>query len=184
MTFSKFHRLSTTDVGLGASAAAAGLFAAIALLIGIDMLADYRSGTAVGHLLTEGAVMALALAGAASLWRQLRIAHRQADQLTVDLAAARGEAERFRDEAREALRGLGEAIDSQFTRWGLTAAEREVGLLLLKGLSHKEVAAMRSTGETTIRQQALAIYRKSGLRNRSDLSAFFLEDLLLPAGER
>ena len=72
----------------------------------------------------------------------------------------------------------------QFTRWGLTAAEREVGLLLLKGLSHKEVAAMRSTGETTIRQQALAIYRKSGLRNRSDLSAFFLEDLLLPAGER
>jgi DNA-binding NarL/FixJ family response regulator len=82
------------------------------------------------------------------------------------------------------LRGLGEAIDRQFARWALTTAEREVGLLMLKGLSHKEVAAARSTTETTIRQQALAIYRKSGLRNRSELSAFFLEDLLLPAAQR
>jgi DNA-binding NarL/FixJ family response regulator len=92
--------------------------------------------------------------------------------------------ERFRQDAQEALRGLGEAIDRQFMRWGLTAAEREVGLLMLKGLSHKEVAAARSTTEITIRQQALSIYRKSGLRNRSELSAFFLEDLLLPAEQR
>jgi DNA-binding NarL/FixJ family response regulator len=94
------------------------------------------------------------------------------------------EVERFRGEAHDALRGLGEAIDRQFARWALTTAEREVGLLMLKGLSHKEGAAARSTTETTIRQQALAIYRKSGLRNRSELSAFFLEDLLLPAAQR
>ena len=128
--------------------------------------------------------MALALAGAAILWRQLRSARQQVERLSVDLAAAKQEAERFRNEARDALRGLGEAIDRQFTRWQMTPAEREVGLLLLKGLSHKEVAAARSTGETTIRQQALGIYRKSGLRNRSELSAFFLEDLLLPAVQR
>ncbi len=83
-------------------------------------------------------------------------------------------------EAAEALRGLGEAIDAQFERWGLTPAEREVGLLMLKGLSHREIAEARSIGEATVRQQAQALYRKSGLRNRSDLSAFFLEDLLLP----
>ncbi len=52
--------------------------------------------------------------------------------------------------------------------------------MLLKGLSHKEVAEVRNTSEPTVRQQALVVYRKSGLRNRSDLSAFFLEDLLLP----
>jgi DNA-binding NarL/FixJ family response regulator len=61
--------------------------------------------------------------------------------------------------------------------------EREVGLLL-KGLSHKEIADARSISETTIRQQALAIYRKSGLRSRAELSAFFLEDLLLPVDQR
>jgi DNA-binding NarL/FixJ family response regulator len=52
--------------------------------------------------------------------------------------------------------------------------------LLLKGLSHKEIAAVRSTSERTIREQARAVYRKAGLPGRSALSAFFLEDLLLP----
>lgn len=164
--------------------AAAMLFLLIACLIGWDIAADYRAGTETSHLLTEASVMALALGGATTLWLQLRTAQKQAETLRTDLAAARQEAERFRAEARESLRGLGEAIDGQFARWGLTPAEREVGLLLLKGLSHREAAAARSTSETTIRQQALGIYRKSGLRNRSELSAFFLEDLLLPVAQR
>jgi hypothetical protein len=33
---------------------------------------------------------------------------------------------------------------------------------------------------TTVRQHAVAVYRKSGLAGRAELSAFFLEDLLLP----
>lgn len=179
-----FNAGDHTDVRSRAAPAAAVLFAAIALLVGLDIAADYRSGTDIGHLLTEGLVMALALTGALALWGQLRKARLEAEQLTVDLEAARREAERFREEAKEALQGLGEAIDRQFIRWQLTPAEREVGLLLLKGLSHKEVAATRSTSENTIRQQALSIYRKSGLRSRSELSAFFLEDLLLPAAQR
>jgi len=43
-----------------------------------------------------------------------------------------------------------------------------------------EAAEVRATSEQTVRQQALVVYRKSGLRNRSERSAFFLEDLLLP----
>jgi DNA-binding NarL/FixJ family response regulator len=78
------------------------------------------------------------------------------------------------------LQGLGEAIDRQFQRWGLTEAESEVALLQLKGLRHKEIAELRHTSERTVRQQALAVYRKSGLSGRSDLAAFFLEDVLLP----
>ena len=166
------------------SALAAASFAVIAMLIGFDMAFDYRAGTAPAHLFSEAFVMALAVAGVGLLGRQLLRAREHAARLSMDLEAARVEAERFRSEARDALRGLGEAIDRQFTRWNLTRAEREVGLLLLKGLSHKEIADARSTGETTIRQQALAIYRKSGLRSRAELSAFFLEDLLLPVAER
>lgn len=165
-------------------ALAAGCFGLIAVLIGFDIAADYRAGTEPAHLMTEAFVMAVAVAGVALLGRQLLRAEKRAARLRVDLEAARREAERFREEAQDALRGLGEAIDHQFTRWNLTRAERDVGLLLLKGLSHKEVADARSTGETTIRQQALAIYRKSGLRSRAELSAFFLEDLLLPVDER
>ncbi len=173
-----------TNVGWRAVSLPVVLFAVIAALIGFDIVADYGTGTEAGHLLAEGAVMVLALAGVGMLWQQVRSTRRHAEQLSIDLEAARREAARFREEAREALRGLGEAIDHQFGRWGLTPAEREVGLLLLKGLSHREVAEARTTSETTIRQQALAIYRKAGLRNRSELSAFFLEDLLLPPGQR
>jgi DNA-binding CsgD family transcriptional regulator len=75
------------------------------------------------------------------------------------------------------------AIDRQFQRWKLTPAEAEVGMLLLKGLSHKEAAKVRSTAERTVRQQARSLYRKAGLTGRSELAAFFLEDLLLPPGE-
>jgi len=159
------------------------LFGAIAILIGVDLVGDAETGADLAHLVVEGLVMLLAVAGVGALWRGLRMAERRAARLDTDLEAARREALRYKEEAREALRGLGEAIDSQFERWELTPAEREVGLLLLKGLSHREVAEVRATSEPTVRQQALMVYRKSGLRNRSELSAFFLEDLLLPRVE-
>lgn len=53
-------------------------------------------------------------------------------------------------------------------------------MLLLKGLSTKEIAAVRASSERTVREQARSIYSKGGLTGRSALSAFFLEDLLAP----
>jgi DNA-binding CsgD family transcriptional regulator len=169
-----------TDVSPRRLWLAVSLFAAIAVLIGVDLLADAQTGVDRGHLAIEGLVMGLAVMGISALWQGFLAARERAARLDVDLALSRAEAARYRAEAREALQGLGEAIDSQFERWQLTAAEREVGLLMLKGLSHREVAEIRQTTEATVRQQALMIYRKSGLANRSELSAFFLEDLLLP----
>jgi DNA-binding CsgD family transcriptional regulator len=169
-----------TDVGRWRVGLAVVLFAAIAILMAIDLLEDSATGVDNAHLLLEGAVMVLAVAGVGALWRGFRTAQARVAKLDTDLEAARIEAVRYKEEARQALQGLGLAIDTQFERWELTPAEREVGLLMLKGLSHREVADVRSTSEATVRQQALVIYRKSGLRNRSELSAFFLEDLLLP----
>lgn len=65
----------------------------------------------------------------------------------------------------------------------MSPAEKEVALLLLKGLSHKDIADVRSVTEATARQQARAVYKKAGLAGRNDLAAFFLEDLLLPHGD-
>jgi DNA-binding NarL/FixJ family response regulator len=104
--------------------------------------------------------------------------------LTGDVATARQEAERWRAEAADLLGGLWAAIDRQFDRWQLTEAEREVALLLLKGLSHKQVAARRDTSERTVRQQAQSVYQKSGLDGRSALAAFFLEGVRRPPGGR
>lgn len=112
-----------------------------------------------------------------------RIARQQRDDqrtLIRDLEMARVQGQRWRAESRALLNGLGEAIDAQFARWNLTEAEREVALLLLKGLSLKEVATVRATSERTIRVQARSLYSKAGLTGRAALSAFFLEDLLAP----
>lgn len=162
------------------------IVAGVALAMLWDVWGDIGE-VSVGHLLLEGVMMLLLLAGLGLLlrrWRAERTSRRRLTRtLTAAQAAARdssAEAARWRAEAQALMRGLGAAIDQQFDRWGLTEAEREVGLLQLKGLSHKDIAAVRGTSERTVRQQALAIYRKGGVGGRAELSAFFLEDLLLP----
>jgi DNA-binding CsgD family transcriptional regulator len=100
--------------------------------------------------------------------------------LTEQLDATRAAANRWRNEARDLMKGLAAALDQQFDRWALSPAEKEVALLLLKGLSHKDIAQIRSVSEATARQQARAVYKKAGLSGRHDLAAFFLEDLMLP----
>jgi DNA-binding CsgD family transcriptional regulator len=104
----------------------------------------------------------------------------RADDLEQRLAASRSEADVWRREAGELIAGLSAAIDRQLDQWALSPAEKEVALLLLKGLSHKEIAEVRGVSEATVRQQARALYRKAGLNGRHDLAAFFLEELLEP----
>lgn len=69
------------------------------------------------------------------------------------------------------------AIARQMESWGLSSAELEIGWMILKGLQFKEIAGARGTSERTVRQQAQAIYAKSGIPNRAEFSAHFLEDL-------
>ena len=118
-------------------------------------------------------MLLVAASGTGLLWRQLHTTR-------SDLTDARGEAEQWRRETQDLIRGLGAAIQKQFTTWQLTRAEAEVGLFLLKGLSHREIAQLRETSERTIREQARSVYRKASLSGRAALSAFFLEELLLP----
>jgi DNA-binding CsgD family transcriptional regulator len=74
--------------------------------------------------------------------------------------------------------GLAQEIDDHMTAWKLSAAEKEIGMLLLKGLSLREIAEVRGTSERTVRQQSLAIYSKAAVAGRAELSAFFMEDFL------
>jgi putative tricarboxylic transport membrane protein len=114
-------------------------------------------------------------------WRhQRRAALGREQSLVTNLAEARGAADRHAGTTSMLLKGMGDAIDAQFEVWKLTAAEKEVASLILKGLRHKEIADLRKTSERTVRQQAQAIYRKAGLKGRTDLAAYFLEDVLPP----
>jgi DNA-binding CsgD family transcriptional regulator len=70
------------------------------------------------------------------------------------------------------------AMRSQFVTWQLSPTESEIAMLLIKGLSMKEISAARSVQEKTVRQQAANIYAKTGLAGRHELVAWFIEDLL------
>lgn len=172
------------DEGSGRGALArAGLFALIAVLIGGDVATDYGEGASLAHVGLELCILIVAAIGAALGIRRYREVRRQLVRLGADLSEVSGRADRWRREHEVLLRGLGAAIEAQFRDWGLSAAETEIGMLLLKGLSLKEIAALRETSERTVREQARAVYRKAGLAGRAELSAFFLEDLLVARGE-
>ena len=153
----------------------AALFGAIALFIGVDLITDSGEGASAFHLLAELTVLVAASFGLGTmLWRL--------GKLRRALAHARQDAGKWQAENRKLVQGLGVAIGKQFAAWGLSGAESDVGLLLLKGLSLQEIADLRETSERTVREQARAVYRKSGLAGRNALSAYFLEDLLPGSG--
>ncbi len=146
----------------------------------MDLLGDYREQTSIWHLLIEGGLLTCSLAGLGYLVWQWRGTRRQLFRANRDLNLVQEDFARFQSEARGYLEGLGRVIDGQFAQWQLTEAERQVGLLMLKGLSFKEIGIVRQTSERTVRQQAQGIYAKAGIAGRIEFAAFFLEDLLLP----
>jgi DNA-binding CsgD family transcriptional regulator len=161
--------------------AGAAVIGGIGLFLGLELLEE--PDLTVGELLLELVdiiPIVLTSVGVVLLFRVTRLQRDEHTKVIRDLELARAQGQRWRSETRSILNGLGEAIEKQFTRWNLTEAEREVALLLLKGLSHKEIATVRAASERTVREQSRSIYSKAGLTGRAALSAFFLEDLLAP----
>lgn len=86
---------------------------------------------------------------------------------------------RAQERALGTARGeLAQVVAAQFTEWGLTPAERDVGLLALKGLDVSEIAELRGAAQGTVRAQLTRIYAKAGVSNRAQFGAWFVEDLL------
>lgn len=145
---------------------------AFGLLAAYDIFLE-TARASIFHLVCETLVAGLALGWAARLLWQLRRSRGEVQKLQADVG-------QWREESAKWTKGLAQSIDSQLGRWKLTPAEKEIALLLMKGLEHKEIAQIRGTTERTARQQALGVYQKSGLSGRAELTAFFLEDLLTP----
>ena len=153
------------------------VLSAIALGNLYDFVTDFRHGSSTLHLAEEAAVIAVSIG--LMLW------------LLLDVRRQRHELELLRQELQErpaasppspqaaaTRRQLGGLIQTQFRDWDLTDSEQEVGLLLLKGLSFKEIAALRQTHEKTVRAQASSIYRKADVSGRHAFAAWFIEDFL------
>jgi len=152
------------------------------LIFGVlDFFDDTKDGVNWLQLSVDLLFGGLILGTIAYLWKYTPFSTRQFNaMLNQEIEVKHQHAEAWKKKSADLLSGLSKAIDEQLNDWGLTGAEKEVGLLLLKGYSLKDIALLRDTTERTVRQQASSIYSKSGLANRAELSAFFLEDFLAP----
>ncbi len=169
------------------------LLLVVTLLNSIDFYNDMQEDDHSRlHLALEALVILVSLAGISYLIREIQQRRREIDMLSGQLKSTRADLSATRenlDEARASLseldnkrlqasRQYGKVVQEQLEAWGLTPSEQEVALLLLKGLSFEEIANVRDTKEKTVRQQATAIYRKSGLNGRHEFAAWFFEDFL------
>lgn len=152
----------------------------IAVSGAVDLALDAPDRLWSFHVLYELALIVGALVTTGVLWTRWARAERSLATTRRALDERQEERDAWRASAESALRGLASAIDERLGQWGLTAAEREVALLLLKGKSHKAIAYETGPSERTVRQHAVTVYQKSGLAGRAELAAFFLEGLVLP----
>ena len=150
----------------------------IMLLNLADVVTDISLGVPTWHIIQECLIVAAAGITAGYLLLVTRGRARQLEQLKETLSQADRQLADITAEMRGARRQYGELIHQQFDAWKLTLSEQQVAMLLLKGLTFKEIATVRETREKTVRQQASTIYAKSGLEGRHAFAAWFLEDFL------
>ena len=157
----------------------------ISLFTMIDILFDVNEGVPFKHLVHEGFLWLFSMIGAffqfkiiscqkkelVGLGQKIQELYKVNDALKLEQRTFEKKISHLSDEFLK-------YIDEQFNLWNFSRGEKEIALLLIKGLSMKEIAIIRGSGEITVRQQASQIYKKSSLSGRLELSAFFLDDLL------
>ena len=158
------------------------LMAALFIFSVLDIGNDIRTDASIFHIVADTIFGCSSLVAVLLIWarfgrkhidisQQLEQAKSEKEEASVLTAHWKSKAEQLKD-------GIAKEIEHHMNEWRLSVAEKEVGLLLLKGFSIKEIANFRGTSEGTVRHQSLSIYSKSGVTGRSELSAFFMEDLL------
>lgn len=70
-------------------------------------------------------------------------------------------------------------LDQKFDSWELSGAERDVALLTVKGMSVAEIAELRDTSQGTVKSQNNSIYRKAGVKSRTQLLSALIDELLI-----
>lgn len=153
------------------------LFSIIVISISIDLYSDIQENLPLKHFIHELGLLSLSLV--AAIYQMLLIFKR--DQEITSFARRVNDLETekaaFKQQFAKVKNDFSQVLDQQFTTWGLTPVEKDIALLLIKGMGMKEISQTRSTSEGTVRQQAATIYRKSGLIGRKELAAFFLDEL-------
>ena len=143
-----------------------------------DLFIDFTTNESKWHIIEESIVISLALALIAYLIINLKQHSLNVEQLRQELKTTEHSLEQSNTRIHNARKEYSQVIHQQFDDWQLSQSQQQIALLLLKGLSFIEIAAIRETKEKTVRQQASEIYKKADVAGRHAFSAWFFEDFL------
>ncbi len=155
------------------------IFGGIAAFLGADLLSDYRDGHGSARSALEIGAGTLALIGMA--FSCGTPGGSTESRTTWNAICAPRKPRPARRARRPSTPSRGSAPQSTASSQ-VEPDRRRAGRRphAVEGSEPQGIATQRGTNEGTVRQQALAIYRKAGLSGRSSLSAFFLEGLVFP----
>lgn len=158
------------------------MFLGLLVLLVLDIHADYTYGIPFQHMILEIFLFFGCLVGFSYFSDLALKRYKQQGQklitLTRDLESKNGQIQSLNNKVKSYREEFRADIESCFKNWGFTKAEADVANLLLKGLSIKEISEVRSSNEQTVRSQCSSVYKKSKMENRSQLSSYFLDDLV------
>lgn len=156
----------------------AALLAVIMILNFFDVITDISLGVPMWHIIEESVIVLASALGFAFLIIEITRRTKHINDLKNELTQSDVQLKHISEEMKLARTKYSEVIYQQFGQWKLTKSEQEVAMLLLKGLSFREISGVRETKEKTVRQQASSIYEKANLEGRHEFSAWFLEDFM------
>lgn len=145
-----------------------------------DIADDMAHGSSLSHIFLEVTAVLLTVLAACTLISKYFNLRSNYAKMQGDNLLLKQEFQELKTKSEQLAKDIQDRMDVAMSQWHLTEAEKDVALLLLKGFSNKEIASLRETSENTVRQQTTSIYKKSNLHTRSELSAYFIEDLLGP----
>ncbi len=116
------------------------------------------------HLSLEAIAAVALIAGVVFLMVELRRLLLRMSDMQTGLEIAHGD--------------LAKVIEGFFDEWNLTPAERDVAIMILKGLDNDTIAHIRNTASGTVRAQATNIYSKSATDGRAQFISLFVEELM------
>lgn len=148
-------------------------FISLDIILTIDLYYDYMNDAPFYHLVVDQTLVFFSTMALGAilpkLIKKIETMSYEMDLIQKKLTSSNNEKQIFRE-------GISRYIQQKLILWELTTGEKDIFVLLVKGLSFVEIADIRKTQEQTVRQQALSIYRKTGLKGRKELAAYFLED--------
>lgn len=153
----------------------------MAIFASYDLISDFQYHAPWLHIMIESTMLMGCILSAVIIFKGFAVISKDAlGYFESKVQTTAKEAEKWQLEHERIMRGLSQRIQLQFEAWQLSSSEIDIGFLLIKGYGLQKIADIRNTSERTVREQARRIYGKAQVGSRSELAAFFLEDLLPP----